>query len=808
MRNTVSMSTCLFALLASAQAQSTLQWQPGSAIPGPIDGYGLALVGWDPDGSGPLPERMVVGGSFFDASGQDLGTVLAFDPAGVSWTSVSLDNSTVRQLVVLPSGDLVAAGTLFLPGTTTNIGIAFWDGQGWQALGGGRSRTVSVVTLMANGDLVAGGEALEVWDGSAWSVIPTPIANASSYLPLALSNGDLAVAFATPTGAFLGVRSAAGWQTWGAFSTPPIGSFVYSMAALPNGDFVVGGVFEAVGGVASPDLIRFHQGAWVPLPRPGTHRVPVRLFARPDGSVLMANYAASVLRWDGTDWISFGSPLSQIGAFGETSTGELFVAGGYSHDLDGVVRRYDSGAWRPLGHGFTSPILDLEVDARGDLFVAGEFDQAGDTAAFAVARRDAAGWHALGAGPRSPAQTVLPLTNGNVVTGTSHGDVELWDGAQWRTIGDLGYYAVKALIELPNGDVVAGGRFSATARRVARWDGSAWHALGTGLGPPFNGGEYDSVECLLAMPNGDVIAGGYFKDPNNNNQLWNIARWDGNSWAAVGPGIGSGNRVVDLALAPDGSLLAAVRGGYNPGIRRWDGTAWSAFAVVNDNIFAIDVLPNGDLLAGGSFTQIAGVAVAGLARWDGSVWAAVDPSVGPVVEALAHTPDGTVHAATHIGAFCCRLEIQGVITRHYATLTTQLQARADRIPTPCVGPAGPLELTAAALPWIGTTFRSTAAGFAPGALALAIAGTAPRNLPLSLVLPSALPGCHQLASSEVAAFAIPSAGAASFEFAIPNTIVLAQLQAWHQFLQLELTPQGVPLTLSSSNGLHLVIGAF
>jgi hypothetical protein len=42
-----------------------------------------------------------------------------------------------------------------------------------------------------------------------------------------------------------------------------------------------------------------------------------------------------------------------------------------------------------------------------------------------------------------------------------------------------------ALATMANGDLVAGGEFTAiggiAANRIARWDGTAWHALGTGM---------------------------------------------------------------------------------------------------------------------------------------------------------------------------------------------------------------------------------------------------------------------------------------------------------------------------------------
>ncbi|HEU4420358.1 MAG TPA: hypothetical protein VFT55_15580, partial [Planctomycetota bacterium] len=65
---------------------------------------------------------------------------------------------------------------------------------------------------------------------------------------------------------------------------------------------------------------------------------------------------------------------------------------------------------------------------------------------------------------------------------------------------------VTALTVLPNGDLVAGGEFTAaggvSATRIARWNGTTWSALGSGMN--------SSVDALTTLSNGDLIAGGQF----------------------------------------------------------------------------------------------------------------------------------------------------------------------------------------------------------------------------------------------------------------------------------------------------------
>lgn len=64
---------------------------------------------------------------------------------------------------------------------------------------------------------------------------------------------------------------------------------------------------------------------------------------------------------------------------------------------------------------------------------------------------------------------------------------------------------------MPNGDVVAGGAFTTaggvSANQVARWNGSAWSAIGAGTDGP--------VYAVAASPNGYLVASGSFTFGDN-----------------------------------------------------------------------------------------------------------------------------------------------------------------------------------------------------------------------------------------------------------------------------------------------------
>jgi hypothetical protein len=76
-------------------------------------------------------------------------------------------------------------------------------------------------------------------------------------------------------------------------------------------------------------------------------------------------------------------------------------------------------------------------------------------------------------------------------------------------------------------------------------------------------------------------------------------------------------------------------------IGRWNGVTWSPLGTgINGQVRAVCVRPNGDVIAGGTFSSAGGVAAGNLARWNGAAWVAM-PSVS-AVNALLALPNGDV----------------------------------------------------------------------------------------------------------------------------------------------------------------------
>jgi trimeric autotransporter adhesin len=326
---------------------------------------------------------------------------------------------------------------------------------------------------------------------------------------------------------------------------------------------------------------------------------------------------------------------SYVSAFATLPNGDIIAAGNFT-TAGGIpasrIAQRNGTAWFALGSGMSGvpapAIYALTVLPNGDVVAGGGFQFAGGVNASRIARWNGTSWAALGTGTSSDVRALATLPNGDLVAGggfTTAGGVSAnyvarWNGTTWSGLGTGmsggGIPVVNALTVLHNGDVVAAGGFlnagGVTVNRVARWDGNAWHALGSGLN--------DSVSALVTLPNGDLVAGGNFTSAGGG-PAHSIARWNGATWSPLGTGM-PGGIVFALATLPNGNLVAggefATAGGVTVNrIARYDGTNWFAFGSGTDNwVRALVTLHNGDLAVGGFFTTAGGQASAHFAVYD------------------------------------------------------------------------------------------------------------------------------------------------------------------------------------------------
>ena len=857
------------AVQARASAQCSTQWLQGHAVPG-TDGPVHATTVWDPDGPGAMRPVLVVGGAFAVAGTVVANNIATYDPLSGAWSALGsgisggMSGIWVNALTTLPNGDLVAGGKFTTAGGVSANCIARWNGASWSALGagmGGAGSTVPEVfalTALPNGDVVAGGafttaggvsaSYIARWNGTSWWSLGAGMngyVNALATLP----NGEVVAGGWFSSAGGIAANQIARWNgtSWSSLGTGMSGSlgatWVQALARLPNGDLVAGGFFTGAGGVICKGIARWNGASWSALGT-GFAGFPVAVRALSiltNGDLVAAGQfstagsvsADNIARWDGRRWSALGAGILASDSVTVTvktvatlPNGDV-VAGGAFTTAGGVaatnVARWDGEDWSELALGTSASVHAFAQLPNGDLVLGGDFTTVAGVKANCVARWDGASWSPLGPGMSSSVvqltsvDALTSLPNGDLVAagcftgagGSSANNIARWDGTSWLPLGSgISDGVVLAVTTLPNGDVVAAGQFSAAggggASNIALWNGTGWSALGSELG-----GANFRVNALTTLQNGNVVAGGSFAFSTVGGSILNIARWDGTNWSAMGSGMS--DQVHSLLTLPNGDLVAGgsftTAGGVNVDrIARWNGTGWSALGSgMNGPVLALTILPNGDLVAGGGFTTAGGVSADKIARWNGTSWSALSSGTTsggkrPSVYCLTTLPNGSLFAG---GEFTI---VSGAVSAYVAELTTTCPAAAIRLGTGCTGSGGPNALTATTLPWAGATFRSNATGMPALGLAIDVRGLNTAAIPMPAILPQGVPGCTLLVSPDLLDLLVPVAGGVQTEIVIPSSMALANQIFHQQIAALELDPLGNITALTSSNALSLTIG--
>ncbi len=328
--------------------------------------------------------------------------------------------------------------------------------------------------------------------------------------------------------------------------------------------------------------------------------------------------------------------------------------------------------WNSPGSGALTPgvyALTVFDDGSGPaLYAGGQFREMDGQSANHIARWDGSAWSSLGSGISN--NHVLALTTFDDGSGaalyaggdfTSAGGqtasrIAKWDGTSWSPLGSGVTFRVHALTVFDDGSgptLYVGGGFTTPnaqpeVHRIVRWDGTAWSVLGSG----FNQG---SISALTVFDDGSgpaLYVGGIFTAANGQPGNY-VAKWDGKSWSPLGSGMN--NAVAALTVFDDGSGPALYVGGSfttaggQPAnrIAKWDGTSWSPLGSgVASTIEFLTVFDDmsgrgAALYAGGWITTAGGQAANGIAKWDGTSWSPLGSGVNNHVSALAVFDDGS-----------------------------------------------------------------------------------------------------------------------------------------------------------------------
>lgn len=139
----------------------------------------------------------------------------------------------------------------------------------------------------------------------------------------------------------------------------------------------------------------------------------------------------------------------------------------------------------------------------------------------------------------------------------------------------------------------------------------------------------------LAVFQGSLYAAGLF-DTAGKKQVRNIARWDGTNWYPVGTGIAGslGSLVVfQNELYVSGSF-DQVAGKKTRGFARWNGKTWSVPKGEFDGNVGAMVVVKDELVIAGEFEHIGNLKARHIAKWNGKTWSSLGEGLSNDVYAL------------------------------------------------------------------------------------------------------------------------------------------------------------------------------
>ncbi len=637
-------------------------WDPQFGPAGVTDGiYGLAVSG----------TKVFAGGSFIGAGSAKVNYVAGYD--GTNWFALNNGVSGTGNLLIF---DVAAdANYAYYAGWFTNVDgtgvkyVARWDGTNWSGLGSGVNSFATALKVIGTNVYVggyfpsAGGvtvNGIARWDGSTWSALGSGVNSGGAVGAIESDGSNVYIAGTFNTAGSVSANNIARWDgsAWSALG-PGITGTVRKLLWKDN-KLYVGGSFTNIGGVLCTNLAIWDGSVWSSwaqanfsvrdMVSDGTN-----IFIGGDFTNINGVAFSRIAKWNGSTWFNLGLGLQGFGAsalpgvykMAFDANGRLIVGGNFNA-VDGVgashIAMWNGTNWFAMGKtnkGLTHFIGGVQslLSIGSTLYIGGIFTEASDLVVNCIARWNGTNWFALGAGlagsytsGTATAARAMLASGTNIYVGgnfTNAGGVAAkgmarWDGTNWSALG-TGLDATARALAMIGTDLYVGGSFTNAggvfSPRLAKWNGSSWSTIGAIASPG------TCVVNVLLTNGTDLYVGGAFTSAGGVSASC-IAKWDGVNWSALGSG--TSTNVNALAMDANGILYAGgsfllAGGGGATRIAKWNGSSWSplgsGLSASATSTAVSDIVVNGNMVyVAGNFTNAGGIQANGVAKWDGTNW--------------------------------------------------------------------------------------------------------------------------------------------------------------------------------------------
>lgn len=285
---------------------------------------------------------------------------------------------------------------------------------------------------------------------------------------------------------------------------------------------------------------------------------------------------------EGQGWDNLlGGANGRVLTIAVDANGNLY-AGGVFTSIGGVtvnnVAIWDGTSWSGLGMGTEGQVTKIEIGPNDDIYVGGAFEKAGGISVNNIARWDGNNWFRLEdatnsiSGTNNEIRAISFDNQGNLYVGGNFDEaggntaprIAVYDGSNWSTLGSGTSGFVQSIVTSDTA-VYLGGNFAIagtkTVNRVVKWNrnNSTWNKLGDGVSGNVNDmflqGEYLYVAGSFEVVKPNVTT---------NVRANNIARWsESNEWETLGKNgvVGTSGIINSISLYKNDQLLAG--GNFN-----------------------------------------------------------------------------------------------------------------------------------------------------------------------------------------------------------------------------------------------------
>jgi hypothetical protein len=311
---------------------------------------------------------------------------------------------------------------------------------------------------------------------------------------------------------FLLLTSSSSSSDWSSLNTGANNRVLSIVSSDTSNDIYAGGLFTSIGGTSANRVAKWNGTSWTALGNGiGTTNVSEMAIIGNDlyvggsftttGDNLTVN---NIAKWNGTSWSALGSGLNGSVTSMAVNGNELYVGGFFTlanGNSANRVAKWDGSSWSALTdsvtgiNGTSGQILTMTFDLSGNLWVGGNFPQAGGKSALFIARWDGSNWFGFNVNTFNQVPTCMTVDNSN----------NLYVG---------GYFT-----QVLNPDFS-----SFTANYLAKYSGSTWSPI------TVNGinGVGDVIENIFFKDNKLYVVGQFLTAGNISTNC--IAMYDGSTW--------------------------------------------------------------------------------------------------------------------------------------------------------------------------------------------------------------------------------------------------------------------------------------